>query len=176
MEISTENNKRLEVLYKKSHNWLIACGVNISKDIEISEELVSELYLYLADKPNPSIWYLDSFNLKYCYMFIKSRHINRVKSDGKNLPLHEDWDTVEEEYDTETDIALEQAYDSVVEELKRLEKTPMWAPSKIAQMYFFNDFTLESLSKELGICKSTSFLNVKKVKTHLRTTIKNPFK
>lgn len=176
MELQTENNKRLEVLYKKYHNWLIAVGVNISKDVEVAEELVSELYLYLAERVNPSLWYLDSFNLKYCYMFVKSRHINRLKVDNRNLPLHDSWDTPEEEYNVEYDKSMEDAYESVVEELKRLEKTTMWAPSKIAQMYFFNDFTLESLSKELGICKSTSFLNVKKVKTHLRTTIKNPFK
>jgi uncharacterized protein YktA (UPF0223 family) len=99
-----------------------------------------------------------------------------LKVDNRNLPLHDSWDTPEEEYNVEYDKSMEDAYESVVEELKRLEKTNMWAPSKIAQMYFFNDFTLESLSKELGICKSTSFLNVKKVKTHLRTTIKNPFK
>jgi DNA-directed RNA polymerase specialized sigma subunit len=150
--------------------------MNISKDIEIAEELVSELYLYLAEKPNPSLWYLSSFNLKYCYMFLKSRFINRVKVDNRNLPLHDDYDTIEEEYNEEYDRGIDKAYDEVIDELKRLERTPMWAPSKIAQMYFFNDFTLESLSKELGICKSTSFLNVKKVKTHLKSTIKNPFK
>lgn len=176
MEIQTENNKRLEVLFKNSHDWLMACSINISKDSEIAEELVSELYLYLADKPNPSLWYLSSFNLKYCYMFLKSRHINRVKSDNRVLPLHQDFDMIDEEYNTSFDKSLEDAYDEMIDELKRLERTPMWASSKIAQMYFFNDFTLESLSKELGICKSTSFLNVKKVKTHLRKTIKNPFK
>jgi DNA-directed RNA polymerase specialized sigma24 family protein len=175
MEIQTENNKRLEVLFKNSNDWLMACAMNISKDKEIAEELVSELYLYLADKPNPSLWYLTSFNLKYCYMFLQSRFINRVKYDGRNLPLYDNFDKIDEEYNTSFDKSLEDAYDDVVEELKRLERTKLWASSKIAQMYFFNDFTLESLSKELGICKSTSFLNVKKVKAHLRKTIKNPF-
>lgn len=175
MGIQTENNKRLEVLFNNSNSWLMACAMNISKNSEIAEELVSELYLYLAEKPNPSLWYLTSFNLKYCYMFLQSRFINRVKYDGRNLPLHDNFDKMDEEYDTTYDKSLEETYDTVVDELKRLEKTPMWASSKIAQMYFFNDFTLESLSKELGICKSTSFLNVKKIKTHLKTTIKNPF-
>lgn len=109
-------------------------------------------------------------------MFLKSRFINRVKVDNRNLPLHEDWDTVDEVYNEDYDRGIDKAYDEVIDELKRLERTSMWASSKIAQMYFFNDFTLESLSKELGICKSTSFLNVKKVKTHIKKTIKNPFK
>jgi hypothetical protein len=100
MDIQTENNKRLEVLFKNSNDWLMACAMNISKDKEIAEELVSELYLYLADKPNPSLWYLTSFNLKYCYMFLQSRFINRVKYDGRNLPLYDNFDKIDEEYNT----------------------------------------------------------------------------
>lgn len=58
-----------------------------------------------------------------------------------------------------------------------MEKTRAWASSKLAQLYWFNeDFTLDKLSKEIKISKSTAFLNVKKVKKHLKETIKNPFR
>jgi DNA-directed RNA polymerase specialized sigma subunit len=90
--------------------------------------------------------------------------------------LPDDYDVIEDEYNTDKDEALEKTYDEMVEELKRLEKTKLWAPSKLAQMYFFSDKTLEGLSEEIGISKSTTFLHVKKIKKHIRENLDNPFK
>ena len=171
-----ENNKRLEVLYKQSHKWLLACAFNICKDSEIANDLVGELYVYLAEKVNPYIWYLDSFNLMYLHAFIKTRFINRTKVAKRNTPLSDTYDSVEEEYDVDYDEKLERTHDMIVEELKRMEWTRQWAPSKLAQMYFFNEgMTLEKLASEIRISKSTAFLNVKKVKKHLKEVIPNPF-
>jgi DNA-directed RNA polymerase specialized sigma subunit len=82
---------------------------------------------------------------------------------------------VDIEYNMDYDEKLENTYDNVVEELKRLEQTKLWAPSKLAQMYFFSDKTLEGLSKDIGISKSTTFLHVKKIKKHIKETLQNPF-
>lgn len=175
-KVQIENNKRLEILYKQSHNWLVAVAFNLSKDKEVAEELVQECYLYLAEKCNPSLWYLNSFNLLYLNSFIRSRFFNKVKVDKRRADLSDDYDVVEEEYNAEKDERLENAYDDMVEELKRLEKTKLWAPSKLAQMYFFSEDTLESVSDKIGISKSTTFLHVKKIKKHIRENIQNPFK
>jgi DNA-directed RNA polymerase specialized sigma24 family protein len=175
-KVQSENTKRLDTLYRQSHSWLSAVAFNLCKDKEVAEELIQELYLYLAEKCNPSLWYLNSFNLMYCHAFIRSRFFNKTKTDKRRADLDDDYDTIEEEYDTDSDIKLEEAYDNIIEELKRLERTKMWAPSKLAQMYFFSDKTLEGLSTEIGISKSTTFLHVKKIKKHLRETIDNPFK
>ena len=176
MNNQIENTLRLELLYKKSHSWLSACAFNIAKDEDVANDLVAELYLYLAEKVNPSLWYLDTFNLMYLYSFIKSRFLNRIKTQGRNLPLLDNWDKEEEVYDVEYDKQLEDTYNNVIEELKQMEKTKQWASSKLAQLYFFNDeMTLEKLSKDIGISKSTSFLNIKKTKTHIKNTIDNPF-
>jgi predicted DNA-binding protein YlxM (UPF0122 family) len=52
----------------------------------------------------------------------------------------------------------------------------MWASSKLAQLYFFDaDLTLEQLASNIKISKSTAFLNIKKIKLHLKDTIENPF-
>jgi len=66
-KIAKENSHRLEVLYTQSHNWLSSVAYNISKDKDVADDLVGELYLYLAEKCNPSIWYNNSFNLMYCH-------------------------------------------------------------------------------------------------------------
>ena len=51
----------------------------------------------------------------------------------------------------------------------------MWSSAKIYELYTFGDKTMEKLSDEIGISKSTTFLNVKKIKKHLKDNIKNPF-
>ena len=175
-KIQTENNKRLDVLFRKSHGWLSAVAYNLSKDKEIADELVGELYLYLAEKCNPSLWYLDSFNLMYAHAFLSSRFLNRIKADKRNVPISDTYDEVENEYDVDADAKLEDVYNKMVDELKRLERTRLWAPSKIYQMYAFDkEMTFEKLASELKLSKSTVYLNCKKIKKHLKDNLDNPF-
>jgi hypothetical protein len=178
MDRIKENTERLKVLYNESHKWLLAASFNITKNKEIAEDLVSELYCYLGETIRPNLWWGNSFNVMYCYAFVKSRFLNKVKRD-KKIQYHSDvyddrQDTV---YDEEYDKKLEDAYNGVVDELKAMEYTKQWAPSKLAQIYWFNeDMTLEKLASEIKISKSTAFLNCKKVKVHLKKTLENPFK
>jgi DNA-directed RNA polymerase specialized sigma24 family protein len=175
-KIQTENNKRLEVLFRKSHGWLSAVAYNLSKDREIADELVGELYLYLAEKCNPSLWYLDSFNLMYAHAFLNSRFLNRVKAQKRNVELSDSYDEVDTEYNIDADEKMDDVYNKMVDELKRLEKTRLWAPSKIYQMYAFDgEMTFEKLASELKLSKSTVYLNCKKIKKHLKDNLENPF-
>jgi DNA-directed RNA polymerase specialized sigma24 family protein len=171
-----ENNKRLDVLFRKSHGWLSAVAFNLAKDKEVADELVGELYLYLAEKCNPSLWYLDSFNLMYAHAFLNSRFLNRIKAAKRNVPLSDSYDEVETEYDVDGDEKVEDVYNKMVDELKRLERTRLWAPSKIYQMYAFDsEMTFEKLASELKLSKSTVYLNCKKIKKHLKDNLDNPF-
>ena len=174
-----ENTKRLEVLYKESHPWLLAATFNIVKDRDVAEDLVGELYVYLGERINPSLWWGNSFNVMYCYAFVKSRFLNKVKRD-KKIKYHGDTlvdDRIDEEYDVDFDERLDKCYEDVIVELKNMEVTKHWASSKLYQMYAFNpEMTLEKLASEIKISKSTAFLNVRKTKTHLKEKIQNPFK
>ena len=175
-KIQTENNKRLDILFRKSHNWLSAVAFNLSKDKEVADELVGELYLYLAEKCNPALWYLDSFNLMYAHAFLNSRFLNRIKAAKRNVPLSDSYDEVEEEYNVDADEKVEDVYNKMVDELKRLERTRLWAPSKIYQLYAFDkEMTFEKLASELKLSKSTVYLNCKKIKKHLKDNLDNPF-
>ena len=175
-KIQSENNKRLEILYRKSHGWLSAVAFNLAKDKEVADELVGELYLYLAEKCNPAIWYLDSFNLMYCHAFISSRFYNKIKAGKRNVSLSDSYDEVETEYDIDADEKIDNTYNQMVDELKRLERTRLWAPSKIYQMYAFDgEMTFEKLASELKLSKSTVYLNCKKIKKHLKDNLDNPF-
>jgi DNA-directed RNA polymerase specialized sigma24 family protein len=174
----SENLKRLEVLYRESHQWLLAATFNVVKDRDVAEDLVGELYIYLGEKVNPSLWWGNSFNVMYCYAFLKSRFLNKVKRDKKiQYQSETETDTPDDEYDIDSDERIETAYNQVIDELKAMERTKLWPASKLAQLYFFDsNMTLEKLSAEIKICKSTSFTNIKKAKKHLRETIQNPFK
>lgn len=175
-KIQSENNKRLDVLFRNSHGWLSAVAFNLSKDKEVADELVGELYLYLAEKCNPALWYLNSFNLMYCHAFLNSRFLNRIKAAKRNVALSDSYDEVESEYDVDADEKVEDVYNKMVDELKRLERTRLWAPSKIYQMYAFDkEMTFEKLAAELKLSKSTVYLNCKKIKKHLKDNLDNPF-
>ena len=172
---SLENTKRLEVLYRNHHDWLISVAYNLCFSQEVAQDLVQELYIYLGEKQNHNLWYLDSFNLKYCHSFLSSRWINLIKRENKNVYPSRWKDTLDDEYDEEFDIEIDKSYEQLQDELKRLEGTNMWASAKIFSMYSFGTQSMEELSDEIGISKSTTFLNVKKIKQHLRKTINNPF-
>lgn len=173
--LQTECNQRLDTLYRKHHKWLGAVAFNVSQNHELTEELVGELYLYLGEKCNPKLFYLDSFNLQYCRQFIISRFINGIKRDKKQIRLVDGWDTVDEVYDYDRDEKIDKAYDEVKQELDMMKKRKGWSSAMIYEHYWFSDKTLDEVSKDIRISKSTTFLAVKKTKTHLKKVIKNPF-
>jgi DNA-binding transcriptional regulator GbsR (MarR family) len=85
-------------------------------------------------------------------------------------------DDVIETYDVEFDKKLEDAYNQMIAELKRLESTKLWASSKLAQLYLLDpQMTLEQLANNIKLSKSTVFLNTKKIRIHLKNTLTNPF-
>ena len=171
-----EHQKRLEVLFLKHHKWLSQCAYNISKDIDVADDLVGQLYIYLAEKVNPALYYADSFNLMYARSFLSSRFLNKTKRDKKVIYCEEyDTDEAVEEYDLQTDIAMENAYDNVLGELNHLKTTKLWSSARIYELYVFGEYTLDGLAKELNLSKSTVFLAVKKIKGHLKKQIQNPF-
>jgi len=175
--IQTQCEQRLTNLYTESHAWLIRNAVKLTKNREEAEELVSELYVYLLERCNPKIFWGDkSYNLLYCNKFLHSRWMNRVKKLNKvTLKEHIDSEEVDVPYDEEFDQTVIQAHKQIMDELKVLEQTRMWPQSRIFQLYFESDDTMESLAKKIGISKSTTFLAIKKVRRYLKEVINNPF-
>jgi len=172
-----ENRIRLKNLYNESHKWLMSVSYNTTKDRTQAEELVSDVYLYLAERVNPKLWWGEtSFNLMYLRAFIKTRWLNKIKVQKRMSTISPHYDTIEEEYDVEFDKNLEIAYNQTMEELKGMERTSKWPSSKLYQLYALDDkMTLERLASEINLSKSTVFLQVKKCKKHLKDTIQNPF-
>jgi len=173
--MNKELNQRLDTLYRKHHEWLMAVAYNLSQNVDTANDLVGELYIYLGEKNNEKLYYLDSFNLKYCQLFLSSRFINKVNRDKKMVITDSFKDNMDSEYDIEGDNRLEDSWNELKDELESLKKGNMWSSAQLYEMYQFENLTMEQLSKRIGISKSTTFLNIKKIKEHLRDNINNPF-
>ncbi len=177
-----EIRKRIEVLYKEHGVWLIQSATNITKNREEAEDLVGDLYIYLLEKGTPKIYYKDSINALYCYRFLQTRWVNKINKRNK-LPVYkpkdtfieECWDLQDEVYSSELDDAIMKSFDLVQEELQRLSTTREWSKVKLFQLYYDSDDTMIEVANKIGICKSTMFINIKKVREHLKNTCPNPF-
>lgn len=175
--LQSECSKRLEVLYKTKHKWLLNEAKKLTKNTEESEDLVQELFEYLHIKCNPKLFYEDSYNIFYCNKFLHSRFINKTKKLNKTILVDRIKDNPDDDiYDIDFDSKLQQAHESVINELKNLERTKMWASSKIFELYWMSPDTLDETAKKIGISKSTTFIAVKKIRKYLKANIDNPYK
>lgn len=172
-----ECNIRLQTLHKKHYIWLLQAATNIAKNRENAEDLVGDLFLYLSEKCNPLIWYKDSFNLMYCHRFLQTRWINKSHK-GKRMKSESDmmkFDREDEVYPIEQDEEIMRAFIEVSEELERLSQTRMWPKAQLFKLYHMSDDTMIDVAKKIGISKSTTFISIKKIREHLKNTIKSPF-
>lgn len=168
--------KRLDTLYRQSHTWLVKVGYNITKNKQESEDLVMELYEYLHKKRNQKLFWGDSYNTMYCMSFLKHRWINKTKKLNRTTYIDEFYTNQPEEiYDIDKDIAMMNAHTAVMDEIQRLKKTKNFAPAMLFELYWSSDDTLQQLADKIGISKSTAFINIKKIRAHLKSTINNPF-
>ena len=170
-------NKRLETLYKESHTWLLKASYNICKSFEESEELTSDLYVYLAKECREKLWWGNSYNLIYCQKFLRHRWYNRA---GKLKRYHYTSDIMimdkgDIPYDEVRDEEIMRAHDDVMQELKDLQVTKLWPAARLYSMYWCSEDTLNEVARKIGISKSTTFLAIKKIRKHMALTIKNPF-
>lgn len=176
--MSKENNNRLDLLYRKHNEWLRKVAWNLCEDEDMVDDLVSELYLYLAENGNEKMYYHDgTFNLGYCNSFLKSRFINKIKSKNKFTEYNADEEVPQIEYNEEFDRSLDSTYADIKKFLKSKQSQGDWASAKIAELYYFGKgFTIEGLAKEVGVSKSTVFLHIKSMKKEIRENIDNPFR
>ena len=84
----------------------------VTRDRDSADDLVQELYLYLAEKCNPAIFWGNSYNIMYCQQYLKTRWINKQKRNSKILFKEEIYsEEVDIPYDIEKDIGIQQAFD-----------------------------------------------------------------
>jgi DNA-directed RNA polymerase specialized sigma24 family protein len=173
-EKEAEHQKRVSNLYKQSHNKLIKYAYKLTSNMVEAEELVSNLYEYLLVKQNDKLfWGENTYNILYCNRFIYSRFINS-KTRGPQYQSLSDIEIEDDEYDDELDYAVMELHNEILNELKQLERTKMWASAKIFGLYVMSDKSLQKVADDIGISKSTTFLAVKKIRNHLKEKFGHP--
>ena len=174
---SCECERRLINLHAESHKWLLNSANKITHNREESEDLVQELYIYLHEKCNPKLFWGDkSYNLFYASKFLHSRFINKTKKLNRTTLVDEVWSNeVDVPYDEEKDMQIQKAHEEVLKEIQKLKKTKMFASAMLWELYWMSDKTLDTVAKDIGISKSTTFLAVKKIRNYLKEVIENPF-
>lgn len=177
MNEKDEIQKRIEVLYQKHYTWLLQYSTNVTRNRCDAEDMIGDLMIYLLEKGSPKIFYRDSFNLMYCARYISSRWINKIHKNNRIKMESEktNMDIEDIPYDIEADLRMMEAYDSIQEELERLIGTKDWAKAKLFNLYYESDDTMLQVANKIGICKSSMFTNVKKIREHLKIQIQNPF-
>lgn len=173
--IEWETNWRLENLFKKHHKQLKSYSkVMSSGDTDLEDDIVSDLYLYLT-KPNPKIWFADSFNLIYCKAFINSRMLNWKQREKKMSRLTGYHDVMDAEYDDTLDRRIDEEYDKLIGILNEKKREKGWQSWMLFEIYHFGEDTMQELADKIKLSKSTIFLNTRKVKRELREILNNPF-
>lgn len=176
MNENLELKRRIEVLYKKHYIWLLQSAKNITKNNLEAEDLIGDLMVYLLEKGTPKIYYKDSINTMYCYRYLQTRWINKIVKHNKvKITDNKFQEPLDEVYSYEEDERIMESFDLVQEELQRLTTTRDWPKVKLFQLYYDSDDTMLEVANKIGICKSTMFMNIKKIREHLRTTCPNPF-
>ena len=170
------NAQRVELVYKKHNNWLLACAYNLTQNKEEAEELVQELYLKLMEMENlhKIVYNETDLNLFYLYKILKSSFLNNVKSAQKrNLTALKD-DAVsniaEEEYDDQRDQNTEELL-LLVEQT--LSGSMTWFDSKLFITYLEENHSIQSLHNATKISKNAIFTSLRKTKTLIKQRAKD---
>jgi DNA-directed RNA polymerase specialized sigma24 family protein len=165
------NAQRVSLVYQKHHDWLIACAVNLTSNLEQAQELVQDLYLQLMEMPNlEKIVYNETdLNLFYLYKILKSKFLNNIKAAQKrnqqslNVDLIEN--TPEQEYDAHRDQEIEDIL-KVVDEA--LNDQLHWFDSKLFVTYIEENHSINSLHIATKISKNAIFNSLTKTKKLIR--------
>lgn len=155
--MNLENNTRVEVLYTKHYKSLINYANNITKNPEISEELLSQLFLFLLEKKQSKLYYADSFNLSYCQKFIFSKFINYINEKNRFNELNDNFDCEIEEYDLIEDNKVEelkQAYIDIVNECKNKNK---YGPSYVKNKLY--GLSVKNCAKQMKVHLNSIYNN-----------------
>jgi len=192
MQLTTqqENSNRVDLLYRKYNSKLLKYCHRLQMkynrlDNANADDIMQELYIYLLEKCNPALWYEDTFNLRWCHLYIRSRAIDKIKAkNGKPAEYIEgaNYDAIDLDYvdslieaDTIQADKIDKAYSEVMNELEAIKKEKKWSSAMLFELHTVKEMSYKEIKKQTKIANSTIYTNNKYIKDRLKQTIKNPF-
>lgn len=167
------NEECLQILSEHQEDlFRMALSALTNKDEKIAEEIVQRAYMKLIeydklhkcineDKTlSKSYVFLTVRSVAYDYYILKSREVNN------KLIFNNDIEGVQ---DDDNDVDRNEALGSLVDKMNHYLDTEFkWVDRQIFRLYNDTSLSMQKLSDESGIAKTSIFLSVKKVKEKLR--------
>jgi len=167
------NEECLQILSEHQEDlFRMALSALTNKDEKIAEEIVQRAYMKLIeydklhkcinkDKTlSKSYVFLTVRSVAYDYYILKSREVN-----NKLIFNNE----VEGIQDDENDVDRNEALGSLVDKMNYYLDTEFsWVDRQIFRLYNDTGFSMQKLSDDSGIAKTSIYLSVKRVKDRLR--------
>lgn len=167
------NEECLQILSEHQEDlFRMALSALTNKDEKIAEEIVQRAYMKLIDYDklhkcinedktlSKSYVFLTVRSVAYDYYILKSREVNN------KLIFNNDIEGVQ---DDDNDVDRNEALGSLVDKMNHYLDTEFkWVDRQIFRLYNDTSLSMQKLSDESGIAKTSIFLSVKKVKEKLR--------
>lgn len=167
------NEECLQILSEYQEDlFRMALSALTNKDEKIAEEIVQRAYMKLIDYDklhkcinedktlSKSYVFLTVRSVAYDYYILKSREVNN------KLIFNNDIEGVQ---DDDNDVDRNEALGSLVDKMNHYLDTEFkWVDRQIFRLYNDTSLSMQKLSDESGIAKTSIFLSVKKVKEKLR--------
>ena len=167
------DNERLEIINTKFDQWVRTATTLTSKP-DISEDLVQETYLrlYNLNKLDKVVRDDKTMNTRYFYLTLRSVCENWRKANIKKRDVVMNFTEDEVEGIYEEDDASNEAMGCMIDKMNYIIDNELeWFDRQLYKLYTSSGLSMEKLSKETGIAKTTIYNTVRNVKNLIREHI-----
>ncbi len=167
------DNERLEIINTKFNQWCRTATTLTSKP-DISEDLVQETYLrlYNLKKLDKVVRDDGTMNTRYFYLTLRSVCENWRKANIKKRDVVMSFGEDEIEGIYEEDDQSNEAMGCMIDKMNHLIDNELeWFDRQLYRLYTSSGLSMEKLSKETGIAKTTIYNTVRDVKNLIREHI-----
>ncbi len=171
------DNQRLTIMNTKHNQWVRTATTLTSKP-DISEDLVQETYLrlYNLKKLDKVVRDDGSYNTRYFYLTLRSVAENWRKANIKSRDTIVNFTEDEVEGIYEPDDQSNEAMGTMLDKMNDIIDNELeWFDRQLYKLYTSSGVSMEKLSKDTKIAKTTIYMTVKKVKDLIRERLKEDY-
>ena len=161
------NKESFNILMIKHRKALTKFIMYYTKNTEMAEDIAQDSFLYmLVHKKEYDFKY--SFKT-YLYTIAKSRTVNYLKKENRNVPLHDEViENFESELNVEDELINKENRVKVKTVIKKLKKDYQ----VIIYLYYFQNFKYKEISEILNISMSKTKMSLKRAKKIMEKNLK----
>ena len=170
LQILSESNKDL---------FRMALSAMTNKDEKIAEEIVQRVYMKLIeyDKLHKCVNKDKTLSKSYVFLTVRSvvysYYLSKSKEVSEKLIFDNDIEGVQ---DDSNDVDKNEALGSLVDKMNHYLDTEFsWVDRQIFRLYNDSGLSMQKLSDDSGIAKTSIFLSVKRVKDRLRELLSEDY-